>query len=177
MFSQLLDTLFSKIYVFSEDRKVEEIKNIAEGGFGYVSLVRDCKSKQEYAMKKIISQDKKTFELAQHEIKILNNLPQHKNVIQFFGSIVCLRDQAQHQGHQGSVHGGVTSSSCSATKEICMLLEYCNGGTLLDWVCHQGKNISEISIFKPLQDIAEAVFMLHSHRPPIIRIIYHDNLF
>jgi serine/threonine protein kinase len=45
----------SKIHKIS-GRKLREIKQIAEGGYGYVILVEDTETRKNYAMKKLICQ-------------------------------------------------------------------------------------------------------------------------
>lgn len=37
-------------------KKLREIRHLAEGGYGYVSLVEDTETNQYYAMKKMICQ-------------------------------------------------------------------------------------------------------------------------
>lgn len=46
---------FSTIYRIS-GKKLREVKHIAEGGYGYVSLVEDMETGKHYAMKKMICQ-------------------------------------------------------------------------------------------------------------------------
>jgi hypothetical protein len=46
---------FSAAYLIS-GKKLREVKHIAEGGYGFVTLVEDIETRKKYAMKKMICQ-------------------------------------------------------------------------------------------------------------------------
>mmetsp|Transcript_8702 Transcript_8702/g.21083 ORF Transcript_8702/g.21083 Transcript_8702/m.21083 type:complete len:844 (-) Transcript_8702:203-2734(-) len=153
MSSWLNSLFFKKVYTFPNAQEVEEVKEIAEGGFAYVSICKDSKTGDQYALKKMICQDKKSLDMANQEVAILASLPEHKNIIRFYQSALI----------ELATGGGPVK------KEIVMLLEYCPGGTLLDWILSRGSQMRvEVDILKPFQDAAEAVFTLHSHKPPVV---------
>ncbi|CAD7943081.1 unnamed protein product [Amoebophrya sp. A120] len=141
-------------YTFPNAQEVEEVRDLAEGGFAFVSLCRDPKTGDQYALKKMICQDKKKLDLANKEVAILAALPEHKNIVRFY---------------QSALIELAASGGGPVKKEIVMLLELCDGGTLLDWILKRGpQKRVEADILKPLQDVSEAVFLLHSHKPPVV---------
>ncbi|CAD7973540.1 unnamed protein product [Amoebophrya sp. A25] len=146
---------FRKVYTFPNGQEIEEVKELAEGGFAYVSLGKDGKTGDEYAIKKMICQDKKKLDMANREVALLASLPEHKNIVRFYQSAMI----------------DLQTGGGPVRKEIVMLMELCPNGTLLQWITQNGginKRIPEKDILKPLQDIAEAVFLLHSHKPPVV---------
>ncbi len=165
----LVSNLFRKVYTFPNGLEVEEVKSISEGGFAFVSLAK-TKDGDEYALKKMLCQDKKRLQLARHEVMALNTLPEHKNIVQFYQS--CVIDSSSGGGAGGGRAGttvaDIFGGGGPSTKEVVMLLELCPNGTLLDWVLENKGLIPEADLLKPLQDVAEAVFLLHSHKPPIV---------
>jgi AP2-associated kinase len=109
-------------------------------------------------MKKILCQTTKITELVNREVDILRQLPEHKNIVQF---------------HQSAL---IDSTQNPNVKECIILLELCPNGTLLDWVYGrmaelEAKNqlyIPEVEIKKPFCDVAEAIYFLHSIKPPMV---------
>ena len=108
-------SLWRKQYTFPNGLVIDEVKPLSEGGFAYVSLGKDPATGEEYALKRMICQDKKRFDLAKHEVEVLNALPEHKNIVRFFWSL--------------TVDNGTVGNNLK--KEVVMLLELCPGGTLL----------------------------------------------
>jgi len=133
------------------EREVVEERHISEGGFGYVSQVRDVADGRVYALKKILCQDDESFLSAQREVEILDNLPTHKNIVGFFGHSVVRRE----------------SRGARSERQVLILLELCPGGHLLDLLDRHGGVLPEEEVLRAMTDVSEAVFCLHSHSPPI----------
>lgn len=131
-----------------EGRRYVEEHPISEGGFSFVVKVRDLEDGETYALKKILCQDEESFVLAQAEVEILENLPKHKNIVGYFGHAI---DERHAKGR----------------REVLLLLELCPRGHLLDYLNRYKGKIPEAKLLKAFLDVAEAIFCLHSHSPPI----------
>lgn len=128
-------------------RIIVEDKQISEGGFAFVWAVRDVHSHEEFAVKKIICQDKEALSMARREIALLERLPVHPNLVRYFGHTIATTE--------------------TRAKEAVLLFECCTGGHLLDMLeRHQGK-LSEDRILDVFCEICTAVELLHSLAPPI----------
>lgn len=131
-------------------REVIDVAIIAEGGFGVVSRVRDSKSGEEFALKRIAcaerSQVASSLEAAETEVKVLTRLPAHPGILRAFGS---------------------STETAGDGKLVKLLLELCEGGHLLDWLNSKDGNISAVEVLHPFYQVAEAVRFLHSMKPPI----------
>jgi serine/threonine protein kinase len=53
------------------DRKIVRLHQLAEGAYGFVDLAEDKRTKQRFALKRILAQDDETNRLAQLEIDVL----------------------------------------------------------------------------------------------------------
>lgn len=85
--------------------KVEKV--LAEGGFGFVFKVKDARSQQTYALKRLIASDKESKQDILNEIQVLTKLQSHPHIMKFI--------------------------SFSQDREIYFLLcELCGGGSLHD---------------------------------------------
>jgi len=126
---------------------VSEIALIAEGAFGAVIKVRDSRTGQEYALKKMACAENCSvamdLEAAKLEAKILRDIPSHPNIVRCLGSL-CQESSAS----------------------VCILLEILDGGTLADYM-ERKQQLSPSDMLRPFGQIAEAVRHLHSQRPPL----------
>mmetsp|Transcript_120081 Transcript_120081/g.339748 ORF Transcript_120081/g.339748 Transcript_120081/m.339748 type:complete len:621 (-) Transcript_120081:76-1938(-) len=133
------------------ERVVQDVKLIAEGGFGAVTLVRDTKTGTEYALKKICCKEgvqvASTLDAAEREATILQQLPRHDNIVQCMGYVV-------DQGAQGE-------------NTVKLLLELCSGGHLLDFMDKRNGKLSGREVMEPMTHVAAAVDHLHRQNPPI----------
>lgn len=82
---------FSAVHRIS-GKKLREVRHIAEGGYGYVSLVEDVETRKNYAMKKMICQTPEQKAMYEQEVKVMKDLCHCKHVIGFFGSHEIQRD-------------------------------------------------------------------------------------
>lgn len=122
-------------------------ERIAEGGFGFVDLVQNPTTGQEFVLKRCGIQRQEIFELVNKEITLLRRF-KDKHIVHLIAS---------------------ETSQNSGKREAYLLLEYCSGGHLLAKL--NGRN----GISLPLSDICriftqllEAVAPLHASSPPVI---------
>lgn len=128
------------------DRIVVEDRQLSEGGFAFVWVVRDMSTQAEMAIKKIICQDAKGLAMARREVEILEQLPPHPNLVRYYGHAV------QNEGR---------------AKEVVLLFELCTGGHLLDLLNRCEGALTEERIVAVFKDVCKAVALLHSFSPPI----------
>eukprot|EP01132_Coremiostelium_polycephalum_P008492 gene8492-10437_t len=121
------------------------VKQIAEGGFSYVFLVKDTQSSKHYALKRILVRDDEELKAVKHEIDIMKKLTKHRNIVKFI------------------------DYSKSSNNEVFILMEYCAGGHLVDiMIKRQTNRFMESEILKIFLDICESVAYMHGQQPPII---------
>ncbi|EEQ99053.1 NEK2 protein, putative, partial [Perkinsus marinus ATCC 50983] len=137
----------SRVYKIG-DREVVEEKPLSEGGFAYVSLMRDVNSSQTFAMKKMKCTDRTRYQMALHECKILESLSGQPNIVNCYGHIT---EPGEQPGSQ----------------EVSLLLEYCDGGHLLDLLDRHKGILPTATIVKVMKDLMSAVNILHTQSPPI----------
>lgn len=129
-------------------RTVLEERLINEGGFAYIWTARDVQTNEELALKKIVCQDREALAMARREIEILERLPEHPNLVRYYGHTIC------------SMEGG-------RAREVILLFELCAGGHLLDHLDRNGGKLTEEQILDAFRDICTGVNLLHSWSPPV----------
>ncbi|CEM08694.1 unnamed protein product [Vitrella brassicaformis CCMP3155] len=134
------------------ERVVWEERKLSEGGFAFVFVVRDTGSGEEYALKKILCQDKERYTLAKREIEMLERIPSHPNVVRYLGSTILA----------GESGGGGQS------REVCILMEFCRDGHLLSLLDAHDGQLAEDVIVGIFHDVCKGVAHLHGQRPPIV---------
>jgi len=127
-------------------RVVAENRQISEGGFAFVFLVHDVKTNEELVLKKMRCQDKASLAMAKREIQLLEQLPPHPNLVQYYGSIF------------------LSEGKC---KEVAMLFEFCPGGHLLNLLDKAEGRLTEKVILETMTQIVTGVAVLHSFSPPV----------
>lgn len=128
--------------------EVEEEVLLSEGGYGYIWKVRDTRSGQNYAMKKMICMDREKLQVAKNEIGVLQVLNGHPNVVGFIDSEVV--DQG------------------NGTYHVLVLLELCEGGTLVDLLGkYEHNHLKETQIIQIMKQICSALKKMHTQSPPI----------
>ena len=130
-----------------ESKTVQEERLISEGGFGFVYLVRDIQTNTPYVVKRILCQDRERYELASREIDILQRLPNHCNLVKYFGHTV------------EKCEGG--------SREVLILLEYCPGGHLYDMMQKYPDHVPKENILKALRDITAGLIALQGMNPAV----------
>ncbi|CAE7639861.1 unnamed protein product [Symbiodinium sp. CCMP2592] len=127
-------------------RSVTESRQISEGGFAFVWLVHDAQTNEEMVLKKIRCQDKSSFAMARREVQLLERLPRHPNLVQYFGDILLTEGKS---------------------REVGLLFEFCSGGHLLNFLDKHEGRLSEKLIVETLSEVVAGVAVLHSFLPPV----------
>ena len=93
---------------------------LAEGGYSYVYSAREVgASAKPFAVKKMITQDAEGAEVAELEVRVLEQLQTHAGVVGF--------------------HGWMKKEQGGKRCEYWMLLEYCPNGSLIDVLYRKGR--------------------------------------
>lgn len=114
--------------------KVEKV--LAEGGFGFVFKVKDARSQETYALKRLIASDKESKKDILNEIQVLTKLQPHPHIMKFIS--------------WGQLENGV----------YLVLCELCGGGSLHDlaFPLSTTQQLNRI-----LYQTANAISHLHRH--------------
>jgi len=129
------------------NRTVVEDRKLAEGGFGIVFAAHDVDTGEEFALKKILCQDRERYSEAKQEAEMLAMIPSHPNLVGYIG-------------HRVDTH----SRSC---KEILLLMEFCPDGHLLDLLDLHGGRLNEEAIVTVMRDLCRGLSHLHSLQPSV----------
>ena len=132
--------------------RVKVKQRIAEGGFGYVYLVKDRDTKQPYALKRILCDGDESLEGAQREIRVYVELGKHPNVVSLLAHEVSTLNN-------GRIH------------QVMMLMEHCAGGHVKVPNTRPGPT-REVPMpmgvcVRILYDTAQALRHLHTRSPPM----------
>ena len=150
--SDLIEKAAYKEVVTVEGQPLQLLKTLGEGGFGFVYLARHTQSGKEYAVKRMIGQDRDSTKLAMDECELLKSL-QHPNVVKL------------HACSQGPREGGGI--------EFLLVMELAGEGTLARWVTPDEATgrmpapIREPRLLQNFHDVCNAVAFLHSRSPPL----------
>eukprot|EP01017_Pseudomicrothorax_dubius_P048140 TRINITY_DN870_c0_g1_i27.p1 TRINITY_DN870_c0_g1~~TRINITY_DN870_c0_g1_i27.p1 ORF type:complete len:526 (-),score=124.53 TRINITY_DN870_c0_g1_i27:62-1639(-) len=127
--------------------EVEEETLISEGGYGYIWRVRDVRSGEIFALKKMICQNTERLQTAKNEIAILRAIPTHPNIMKLIDSDIV---------------------SQNGNSVVLMLLELCEGGSLFDLMTkYENQRLNESQVIGILKQICEGIKVLHSMQPPV----------
>lgn len=129
------------------DRKLKFIKQIAEGGFSYVFLVRDIMTGEDFALKRMMVHNSEIATMAKHEINVMKQLNGHPNIIKFCGS----------ETLQGN--------NC---KELYVLMEYASGHMVEIMNSRLQDRFTETEVLQIFTDVCHGVDHMHSQSPPIV---------
>ena len=67
------------------NRQLQQVRKISEGGFAFVSVVRDAATREEFALKKMALQSRALKEMAEREIRVMEMLGTHEHIVQYYG--------------------------------------------------------------------------------------------
>ncbi|KAJ3097462.1 hypothetical protein HK100_005352 [Physocladia obscura] len=128
---------------------------LAQGGFAHVYLVSlSSQQNQRAVLKRILCHDAALLEMTQNEVNFMKAVNGNQNIVSFFDASVTKQ------------HGG--------THEVFILMEYCSGGTLIDYMnTRLHVRLTEHEIFEIFADILRAVHHLHTGTP-VSPIIHRD---
>ena len=128
------------------ERNCKVVKMLAEGGFSFVYLVEDGKTK--YALKKVLSQLPETSQAARWEIQVHKSF-KHPNLLQLIDS--CMVPAA------------------NGAEEFRLLMPLFEGGTLLDRALMHlkaGTHMAQKDCLRIFEGVLQGVLQFHTHSPP-----------
>jgi AP2-associated kinase len=130
-------------------------KYLSEGGFAHVYLVRVPKTAEHArtpeiaVLKRVAVPDKEALANMRTEVETMKKLKGHKHIVTYIDS------------HASQLKGGGF--------EVFLLMEYCNGGGLIDFMNTRLQNrLKEPEILHIFSDVAEGVATMHYLKPPLL---------
>ncbi|TFJ81000.1 hypothetical protein NSK_007643 [Nannochloropsis salina CCMP1776] len=151
--------LWTEILVLDGGRKVRIVKQLAEGGFGYVFLAQDRRTGEAFALKRMLCQTQEQLYAVKREM-LYHREFQHPNLLPLIDTHV----QQQHRPQSGST--GIY---------VYLLFPYLSGGSLRDEI--DRRILSPLSrrgmpgawpedrLIRLFRDILLGVRHLHEHEP------------
>ncbi len=119
---------------------------IAEGGFGFVDLVHDSRSRKDFALKRCGVQQSEQLEIVKKEVSVLTKFVGPYLVKLHAYEIVTTNGKAEAR----------------------LLLEYCNGGTMLNLLqSRKDQALPEQDIFRFFGQVLLALKPLHEDPNPV----------
>ncbi|KAJ5636473.1 uncharacterized protein N7484_009786 [Penicillium longicatenatum] len=140
----------TKVQVGSHRVVVE--KYLSEGGFAHVYVVRPPKpidGAETAVLKRVAVPDKSALANMRTEVETMKKLKGHRHIVKYIDS------------HASQLRGG--------GYEVFLLMEYCGGGGLIDFMNTRLQNrLTEPEIIKIFSDVAEGVACMHYLKPPLL---------
>lgn len=127
-------------------------KYLSEGGFAHVYVVRlprPVDGADLAVLKRVAVPDKEHLANMRTEVETMKKLKGHKHIVRYIDS------------HASQLKGG--------GYEVFLLMEYCSGGGLIDFMNTRLRNrLTEPEILQIFSDVAEGVACMHYLRPPLL---------
>ena len=127
-------------------------KYLSEGGFAHVYLVRLPKAingVEAAVLKRVAVPDKEALASMRTEVETMKKLRGRRHIVEYIDS------------HASQLKGG--------GYEVFLLMEYCNGGGLIDFMNTRLHNrLTEPEILKIFSDVAQGVADMHYLKPPLL---------
>lgn len=140
----------TKVTVGSHRVVVE--RYLSEGGFAHVYVVRVPLAgggTETAVLKRVAVPDKEALANMRTEVETMKKLKGHRKIVTYFDS------------HASQLKGG--------GYEVFLLMEFCDGGGLIDFMNTRLKNrLTEPEILKIFCDTAEGVACMHYLKPPLL---------
>ena len=125
---------------------------LSEGGFAHVYVVtlpKPIDGNDKAVLKRVAVPDKDHLANMRNEVETMKRLRGHKQIVKYFDS------------HASSLKNG--------GYEVFLLMEWCNGGGLIDFMNTRLQNrLTEPEIVKIFTDVAEGVACMHYLKPPLM---------
>lgn len=127
-------------------------KYLSEGGFAHVYLVKMPKpvdGTDLAVLKRVAVPDKEALKGMRTEVETMKRLKGHRPIVTYIDS------------HASELRGG--------GYEVFLLMEYCNGGGLIDFMNTRLQHrLTEPEILQIFTDVAEGVACMHYLKPPLL---------
>ena len=125
---------------------------LSEGGFAHVYTVRlpqPVDGTDTAVLKRVAVPDKLELANMRTEVETMKKLRGHRHIVKYIDS------------HASQLRGG--------GYEVFLLMEYCSGGGLIDFMNTRLQNrLTEPEIIKIFGDVTEAVACMHYLKPPLL---------
>ncbi|KAI9785145.1 MAG: hypothetical protein M1839_000783 [Geoglossum umbratile] len=125
---------------------------LSEGGFAHVYLVKLSQTidgSDVAVLKRVAVPDKDALASMRIEVETMKKLRGHRHIVTYIDS------------HASQLKGG--------GYEVFLLMEYCSGGGLIDFMNTRLQNrLTESEILKIFSDVAEGVACMHYLKPPLL---------
>jgi AP2-associated kinase len=132
--------------------RVVILKYLSEGGFAHVYVVQlsaPVDGTSQAVLKRVAVPDKEALGGMRTEVETMKKLKGHKHVVRYIDS------------HASQLKGGGF--------EVFLLMEYCPGGGLIDFMNTRLQNrLTEPEILKIFSDVSEGVACMHYLKPPLL---------
>src|SRR6266536_4538726 len=132
--------------------RVVILKYLSEGGFAHVYVVQlpaPVDGTSQAVLKRVAVPDKEALANMRTEVETMKKLKGHKPIVTYYDS------------HASQLKGG--------GYEVFLLMEFCNGGGLIDFMNTRLHNrLTEPEILKIFSDVAEGVACMHYLKPPLL---------
>ena len=140
-------------------RKIVRQRQLAEGAYGFVDLAIDKRTKEPFALKRVLAQDAETTRIAQLEIDVMTRLHPHPHIVFLHGSASRALD-VDAPAHAQALR-----------REYFMLMEYCDRGTLAQAIAARQaaqRPYAEKEALNILLAVCSAIEHMHCQQPPIV---------
>ncbi|MCJ1432191.1 hypothetical protein MMC27_001547 [Xylographa pallens] len=128
------------------------VKYLSEGGFAHVYHVRlptPVDGDDGAVLKRVAVPDKESLASMRTEVETMKKLKGHRHIVTYIDS------------HASQLKGG--------GYEVFLLMEYCGGGGLIDFMNTRLQNrLTEPEILKIFSDVAQGVACMHYLKPPLL---------
>ena len=125
---------------------------LSEGGFAHVYLARLPKpvdGEETAVLKRVAVPDKEALTNMRTEVETMKKLKGYRHIVRYIDS------------HASQLKGG--------GYEVFLLMEYCAGGGLIDFMNTRLQNrLTESEILKIFSDVAQGVACMHYLKPPLL---------
>ncbi|KAM7221430.1 Serine/threonine-protein kinase ppk30 [Rhypophila decipiens] len=132
--------------------KVVILRYLSEGGFAHVYLVKlqtQINGTDQAVLKRVAVPDKESLRGMRTEVETIKRLKGHKAIVTYIDS------------HASELRTG--------GYEVFLLMEYCNGGGLIDFMNTRLQHrLTEPEILNIFTDVAEGVACMHYLKPPLL---------
>lgn len=134
------------------EHRVVIVKYLSEGGFAHVYLVKLPKpidGTDLAVLKRVAVPDRDTLRGMRTEVETMKRLKGHRPIVTYIDS------------HASEMKGGGF--------EVFLLMEYCNGGGLIDFMNTRLQHrLTEPEILNIFTDVTEGVACMHYLKPPLL---------
>ena len=136
---------------------VATTRQLAEGGYSYVYAAKEVLGARQFAVKKVLAQDADTCQIAEMEVRVLQQLAGQRGFVQMYGTM------------------SRPSPTVRNATEYWMLLEMCPNGSLIDLLYQKGKSgtfdkrepLPILRVLSIFEEVVASIAHMHALSPPV----------